>query len=88
MDIQEIKREARYKAEALMGLFDFIEVKLAESEGALRKEAEKTAFLTAALIDVRRRLREKGQYETADLIRDSLQKTGVQLNDKKDEQDI
>ena len=83
MDIAEIKREARYKVESLMGLFDFLEK---EIKDAREKEADaKNAqmILIGVLCGIRDDLRARGDFESADKIRDELQKIGVKIEDQK-----
>jgi cysteinyl-tRNA synthetase len=46
--------------------------------------ADKTEELVQLLIDLRKRARERKDFETADQIRDELQKINIQLQDKKE----
>ena len=83
MDIAEVKREARFKVESLMGLFDFLEEEIKEArarEGSI-KEAQIT--LIGLLCSLRDDLRARGDFENADKIRDQFQRIGVKIEDQK-----
>jgi len=81
MDFQEIKKEARYKVESLMGLFDYLEEEFGRIEQQRKSEKEKMIIMENLLISVRRVLREKAEYELADRIREGLKKVGVTVED-------
>ena len=81
--MKEIKQEARFKVEALMGLFDFIEEKNKILSLEKQKQKEQINILQSILLKMRTALREKKEFELADKIRDILKKTGVTIGDEK-----
>jgi cysteinyl-tRNA synthetase len=85
MDIAEIKREARYKIESMMGLFDFVEDSIKQLQDEKQAKVDIIVALRDLLIGIRQQLRKKGEYELADFIRDALKELGVTIEDEKSE---
>jgi len=83
MSIEEIKRDARFKVESLMGMFDFLDEKIKEAHAQNEKVKEREIMLIGLLCAIRDALRAKGDFENADKIRDQLQNIGVKIEDQK-----
>jgi len=83
MSIEEIKRDARFKVESLMGMFDFLDEKIKEAHAQNEKVKEREIMLIGLLCAIRDTLRAKGDFENADKIRDQLQNIGVKIEDQK-----
>ena len=83
MSIEEIKRDARFKVESLMGMFDFLDEKIKEAHAQNEKVKEREIMLIGLLCAIRDALWAKGDFENADKIRDQLQNIGVKIEDQK-----
>lgn len=83
MSIDETKCDAQFKVECLMGMFDFLGDKLKEIHKRGETIKEREMLLIGLLCAIRDKLRAKGDFESADKIRDRLQGIGVKIEDQK-----
>jgi len=81
MEFQEIERHATYKVESRMGLFMFLGETFRNIEQQRNLEKEKMIFMEGLLVDIRRELRKKAEFDLADRIREELEKVGVTIED-------